>query len=92
VADFITIVDEYWIPIDDDKQQLQEAFDILDPEHKSKLSVDDFVYLLRNCDWPEEEIELILSQVSCADGNFFYTGNNNCFFLFIIILSFFLFS
>jgi hypothetical protein len=36
--------------------------------------VDDFTNLLRNCDWPEDDIDLILSQVSCADGYFIYDG------------------
>jgi len=81
-ADFLTVVHEYWIPIEDDKQQLQEAFDILDPENKSKLVVDEFVYLLKNCDWPDEEIDLILSQVSCADGYFLHDGNTDCIFFF----------
>ncbi|CAF1566942.1 unnamed protein product, partial [Rotaria sordida] len=31
-----------------------------------------FTNLLRNCDWAEDEIELILSQVSCGDGYFLY--------------------
>ncbi|CAF5174737.1 unnamed protein product, partial [Rotaria sp. Silwood1] len=31
-----------------------------------------FVYLLKNCDWSEEEIQLLLSQVSCADGYFLH--------------------
>jgi hypothetical protein len=92
-ADFLTVVHEYWIPIEDDKQQLQEAFDILDPENKSKLVVDEFVYLLKNCDWPDEEIDLILSQVSCADGYFLHDGNTDCvffsFFLIILFLFFF---
>ncbi len=78
-ADFLTVVHEYWIPLDDDKQQLQEAFDILDPENKSKLVVDEFVYLLKNCDWPDEEIDLILSQVNCSDGYFLHDGNNHYF-------------
>jgi hypothetical protein len=42
--------------------------------------VDDFTSLLRNCDWPEDEIELILSQVSCADEYFLYDGKNNFFY------------
>jgi hypothetical protein len=79
-ADYLTIVHEHWIPTEDDKQQLQEAFDILDPQNKSKLIVDDFVYLLKNCDWPDEEIELMLSHVSCADGYFMHDGNNYSFF------------
>ena len=74
-VDFLTLVHEYWIPPDDDKQQLQEAFDVLDPQNKSKLMVDEFAYLLKNCDWPDEEIQLILSQVSCADGYFLHDGN-----------------
>ncbi|CAF0828324.1 unnamed protein product [Adineta steineri] len=69
-ADFLTVVHEYYIPTNDDKLQLQEAFDILDPEQKSKLMVDNFVYLLKNCDWPEDDIELLLSQLSHADGYF----------------------
>lgn len=72
---------EYWIPPDDDRQQLQEAFDVLDPQNKSRLTVDEFAYLLKNCDWPDEEIQLILSQVSCADGYFLPDGNtysNDC--------------
>ncbi|CAF5199661.1 unnamed protein product, partial [Rotaria magnacalcarata] len=73
-ADFLTAVHEYWIPIENDKQQLQEAFETLDPQNKSKLMVDEFVYLLKNCDWTEEDIELLLSQVSCADGYFLYDG------------------
>ena len=77
-ADFLTVVHEYWIPAEDDNQQLQEAFDTLDPDNKSKLIVDDFVHLLRNCGWPEEEIELILSQVNCADGYFIIDGNAYC--------------
>jgi Ca2+-binding EF-hand superfamily protein len=82
-ADFLTVVHEYWIPLDDDKQQLQEAFDILDPENKSKMMVDEFVYLLKNCDWPEEDIDLILSQVNCSDGYFLHDGNNHYFHFFI---------
>ena len=73
-VDFLTLVHEYWITPDDDKQQLQEAFDVLDPQNKSRLLVDEFAYLLKNCDWPEEEIQLILSQVSCADGYFLHDG------------------
>ncbi|CAF1152153.1 unnamed protein product [Adineta ricciae] len=69
-ADFLTIVHEFYVTTDDDKQQLQEAFDILDPENKSKLMVDNFTYLLKNCDWPEDDIDLLLSQLSCADGYF----------------------
>ncbi|CAF3169340.1 unnamed protein product [Rotaria socialis] len=71
-ADFLTAVHEYWIPLENDKQQLQEAFETLDPQNKSKLMVDEFVYLLKSCDWTDEDIELILSQVSCADGYFLY--------------------
>ncbi|CAF1272045.1 unnamed protein product [Rotaria sp. Silwood1] len=71
-ADFLTVVHENWIAPEDDKQQLQDAFDILDPQNKSKLMVDEFVYLLKNCDWSEEEIQLLLSQVSCADGYFLH--------------------
>ncbi|CAF0943175.1 unnamed protein product [Rotaria sordida] len=71
-ADFLTVVHEYWIPPEEDKEKLQEAFDTLDPQNKSKLMVDEFVDLLKNCDWPEEEIQLILSQVSCADGYFLH--------------------
>ncbi|CAF2544388.1 unnamed protein product [Rotaria sp. Silwood2] len=71
-ADFLTIVHQHWIPLEDDKKQLQDAFDILDPQNKSKLMVDEFVYLLKNSDWPEEEIQLLLSQVSCADGYFLH--------------------
>lgn len=77
-ADFLTVVHEYWIPIEDDKQQLQEAFDVLDPKNSSKLMVDDFVELLKHCDWPEDDIDLILSQVSCADGYFLHDGKNYC--------------
>jgi len=73
----LTIVHEYYITPNDDQQQLQEAFDILDPENKSKLMVDNFVYLLKNCDWPEDDIELVLSQLSCADGYFLIDGNNH---------------
>ncbi|CAF1386611.1 unnamed protein product, partial [Didymodactylos carnosus] len=72
IADFLTIVHEYWFPIEEDKEQLQEAFDILDPDRKSKLFVEDFKSLLKNCDWPDDEIDLILSTVSCADGYFLY--------------------
>jgi Ca2+-binding EF-hand superfamily protein len=72
--DFLTIVHEYWYPIEDDRQTLEEAFDVLDPKRTAKLMVDDFTNLLRNCDWPEDEIDLILSQVSCADGYFIYDG------------------
>ncbi|CAF0915651.1 unnamed protein product [Rotaria sordida] len=70
--DFLTIVHEYWYPIDQDRVRLEEAFDILDPKHTAKLLLDDFTNLLRNCDWAEDEIELILSQVSCGDGYFLY--------------------
>lgn len=70
--DFLALVHEYWVPLDDEKQQLQDAFDILDPQNKSKLMVDEFVHLLKNCDWPDEEIDLLLSQVSCADGYFLH--------------------
>ena len=84
-VDFLSIVHEYWVPIEDDRAKLQEAFDILDPQNKSKLIVDEFVYLLKTCDWPDEEIELLLSQVSCADGYFLHDGNydqiNSDFFL-----------
>lgn len=73
--DFLALVHEYWVPYDDEKQQLQDAFDILDPQNKSKLMVDEFVYLLKNCDWADEEIDLLLSQVSCADGYFLHDGN-----------------
>ena len=86
-ADFLTDVHEYWIPIDDDKQKLQEAFDILDPENKSKLMVDEFVYLLKNCDWSDEDIDLLLSQVSCADGYFLHDGTNYMFVLVMIFSS-----
>ncbi len=90
-ADFLTVVHEYWIPLDDDKQQLQEAFDILDPENKSKMMVDEFVYLLKNCDWPEEDIDLILSQVNCSDGYFLHDGNNHYFHFFFFDVFWFLF-
>ena len=73
--DFLALVHEYWVSYDDEKQQLQDAFDILDPQNKSKLMVDEFVHLLKNCDWPDEEIDLLLSQVSCADGYFLHDGN-----------------
>lgn len=76
-ADFLTVVHEDWKPIDDDKQELRDAFDTLDPECKSKLMVDEFVNLLKNCDWPDEEIDLLLSQLSCADGYFLHDGNNH---------------
>lgn len=79
--DFLTIVHEYWYPADDDRQNLEEAFDILDPKRTAKLMVDDFTSLLRNCDWPEDEVDLILSQVSCADGYFLYDGRNKPIFL-----------
>ena len=72
--DFLTAVHEYWYPIDEDRQQLEEAFDTLDPKRTAKLMVDDFTGLLRSCDWPEDEVELILSQVSCGDGYFLYDG------------------
>ncbi|CAF1607112.1 unnamed protein product [Didymodactylos carnosus] len=72
LADFLTVVHEYWYPIDEDKKILEEAFDVLDPERKSKLFVDDFRTLLKNSDWADEEIDLILSTVSCADGFFLY--------------------
>lgn len=78
----MTIVHEYWIPLDEDKQQLQEAFDILDPQQKSRLMVDEFVYLLKNSGWPDEEIELLLSQVSCGDGYFLHDGNKHCVFVY----------
>jgi hypothetical protein len=39
--------------------------------------VDEFVNLLQNCDWPEEDIALLLSQVSCADGYFLHDGNTH---------------
>lgn len=74
--DFLALVHEYWVPFENDRHELQEAFDILDPQNKSKLMVDEFVYLLKTCDWPDEEIELLLSQVSCADGYFLYDGND----------------
>jgi hypothetical protein len=38
--------------------------------------VDNFAYLLKNCDWPEDDIELVLSQLSCADGYFLIDGNS----------------
>jgi hypothetical protein len=44
--------------------------------------IDDFSNLLRNCDWPEDEIDFILSQVLCTDGYFLYDGKINFFFLF----------
>ena len=69
------MVHEYWYPIDEDREQLEGAFDTLDPKRTAKLMVDDFTNLLRNCDWPEDEIELILAQVSCGDGYFLYDGN-----------------
>jgi hypothetical protein len=72
--DFLTVVHEYWYPIDEDRQQLEEAFDTLDPKRTAKLMVDDFTNLLRSCDWPEDEVELILAQVSCGDGYFLYDG------------------
>ncbi len=72
--DFLTIVHEYWYPPDEDRQHLEEAFDVLDPKRTAKLMVDDFTSLLRNSDWSEEDIELILSQVMCADGYFLYDG------------------
>lgn len=75
--DFLTIVHEYWYPADDDRQNLEEAFDTLDPKRTAKLMLDDFTGLLRNCDWPEDEIDLILSQVSCGDGYFLYDGRIN---------------
>ena len=74
--DYLSIVHEYWYPTDEDRQCLEEAFDVLDPKHTAKLMVDDFTTLLRNCDWSEEEIELILSQVSCGDGCFLYDGKS----------------
>jgi Ca2+-binding EF-hand superfamily protein len=74
--DFLSIVHEYWYPIEDDRQNLEEAFDVLDPKRTAKLMVEDFTSLLKNCDWPEEDIELILSQVSCGDGYFLYDGKN----------------
>jgi hypothetical protein len=53
--------------------------------------VDDFVYLLKNCGWPEQEIELLLSQVSCADGYFLHDGNHSLvLFFFCLILFLFL--
>lgn len=74
--DFLTAVHEYWYPIDEDRQQLEEAFDTLDPKRTAKLMVDDFTNLLRSCDWPEDEVELILAQVSCGDGYFLYDGTD----------------
>jgi Ca2+-binding EF-hand superfamily protein len=74
--DFLTIVHEYWYPIEDDRRNLEEAFDVLDPKRTAKLTIEDFSSLLRNSDWPEEEIELILSQISCGDGYFLYDGKN----------------
>jgi hypothetical protein len=38
--------------------------------------IEDFTSLLKNCDWPEDEIDLILAQVSCGDGYFLYDGNS----------------
>ncbi|CAF0862954.1 unnamed protein product [Rotaria sp. Silwood1] len=70
--DYLTIVHEYWYPPDQDRIHLEEAFDALDPKRTAKLMVEDFTNLLRNCDWAEDEIELILSQVSCGDGYFLY--------------------
>lgn len=61
--------------MDQDRQHLEEAFDILDPKHTAKLLTDDFINLLKNSDWPQEEIDLILSQVNCGDGYFLYDGN-----------------
>jgi hypothetical protein len=52
--------------------------------------VEDFTSLLRNCDWPEDEIELMLAQVSCGDGYFLYDGK--IFFFYLIIFYLFLFS
>jgi Ca2+-binding EF-hand superfamily protein len=84
-TDFLTLVHEYWYPIDEDRQHLEEAFDILDPKRTAKLMIDDFSSLLRNCDWPEDEIDLILSQVSCGDGYFLYDGKIFFFYLNISI-------
>jgi Ca2+-binding EF-hand superfamily protein len=81
--DFLTVVHEYWYPADEDRQHLEEAFDVLDPKRTAKLMVDDFTNLLRNSDWSEEDIELILSQVLCADGYFLYDGKIS-FFLFTL--------
>lgn len=72
--DYLTIVHEYWYPPEEDRQHLEEAFDILDPKRTAKLGIDEFSNLLRNCDWAEEDIELILAQVSCGDGYFLYDG------------------
>ncbi|CAM4935066.1 unnamed protein product [Rotaria socialis] len=71
-SDFLTMVHEYWYPVDQDRQNLEEAFDVLDPKHTAKLLTDDFVSLLKNSDWPEDEIDLILSQINCGDGYFLY--------------------
>ncbi|CAF5192268.1 unnamed protein product, partial [Rotaria magnacalcarata] len=51
-SDFLTMVHEYWYPVDQDRQNLEEAFDVLDPKHTAKLLTDDFVSLLKNSDWP----------------------------------------
>lgn len=72
--DYLSIVHEYWYPIDEDRQHLEEAFDILDPKRTAKLGIDEFQNLLRNCDWAEDEIDLLMAQVSCGDGYFLYDG------------------
>ena len=84
--DYLTTVHEYWYPIDEDRRHLEDAFDVLDPKHTAKLMLDDFTNLLKNCDWPEDEIDLILSQVSCGDGYFLYDGKIFLFDLLIYIL------
>ncbi|CAF1299910.1 unnamed protein product [Didymodactylos carnosus] len=38
-SDFLNIVHEYWQPIEEDKEQLQEAFDILDPDKKNLMKL-----------------------------------------------------
>ena len=87
--EYLSVVHEYWYPPDEDRQHLEEAFDALDPKRTAKLMIDDFTNLLKNCDWPEEEIELLLSQVMCADGYFLYDGKNiRLFLLFFLLIKF----
>lgn len=73
--DFLTVVHEYWFPYDEDRQELEEAFDILDPKRTAKLQIEEFTTLLRNCDWSEEDIDLMMAQVNCGDGYFLYDGS-----------------
>ena len=73
-SDFLLIAGEFWYSREDDRHLLEGAFETLDPGGTSTLLVKDFTELLRTCDWSEDEIELLLSEVSCISGYIYCDG------------------